>query len=221
MTQAADILDHLCTDVFQEVGGIQRVNTAREDELLPDQDAITIAEIVKALIFIESTAPDAQHVLVRLGCRTDQPFQLFASYPGGEGVSRSPVGALDKDRDTVDYKDKGASPLVFLLAQFNRTQPKLVRSQIQKACPGRIARFEGYFHLIKGLLAVAIGPPKLRFGDRHIHNHLILTGYGNFFFDGPTIRCRDKYYRCERRLIPTLDRNLSLDRHLSIGMVLT
>ena len=66
MAQAADILDHFHADIFEEFRVVQRIDAAREDELLPDQDAIAIAEIVKAFFFIKTTAPDAQHILVRL-----------------------------------------------------------------------------------------------------------------------------------------------------------
>ena len=123
MAQAADILDHLHVNIFKEIRVIQRVNTAGKDKLLPDQDAIAIAQIVKTLILIKSAAPDTQHVLVGLGRRADQSFQIFVRDAGGERIGRDPVGAFGKDGNAVDDKNKGASPFILLLAQFNGPQP--------------------------------------------------------------------------------------------------
>ena len=75
MAQAADVLNHFDVHIFKKAGIIQRVDAAGEDKILPDQDAVAVAQVVKALFFVEAAAPDPQHVLVRLGCSTDQPFQ--------------------------------------------------------------------------------------------------------------------------------------------------
>jgi len=37
MSQAPDILDHFNADILDELGLIERVNAAREDEVLPDR----------------------------------------------------------------------------------------------------------------------------------------------------------------------------------------
>jgi len=64
--QAPDVFDHLDVDVLDKVRLIERVDAAREDEFLPDQDAIAVAKVVEALIFRKSRRPHAQHILVRL-----------------------------------------------------------------------------------------------------------------------------------------------------------
>ena len=70
---------------------------------------------------------------------------------------------LAKDRNAVDHKDKGASPLVFLLTQFNRAQSDLVLALVQQWF--RRLYDERNFHLIERLRAIAIRPPKLRVWD--------------------------------------------------------
>ncbi len=75
MAQSAHILHNLNTHVFQEFRIVQRINAARKDEILPDQDAVPVAQIVESLFLIEATAPNAQHVLVRLGSRANERLQ--------------------------------------------------------------------------------------------------------------------------------------------------
>ena len=127
VAQAPDVLHRLDADVLQELRVVQRVDAARVDELLPDQDPVAVAQIVEALLLVETAAPDAQHVLVRLGRRADQALQGLVGDPGGEGVGRDPVRALGEDRHAVDHKDERAPPCVRLLPQLNRAQADLVR----------------------------------------------------------------------------------------------
>ena len=49
MAQAPDVLNHLCTDILKKLGIAKRVDTARKDELLPDEQAVAVAEVVKGI----------------------------------------------------------------------------------------------------------------------------------------------------------------------------
>ena len=131
MPQAPDVFDHFDADVLDKVGIVERVNAARKDKILPDQDAIAVAKIVKALILVKAAAPHAQHVLVRLGCRTDQVLQGSLGQARGEGIGRNPVGAFGKEGLAVDHKSERAPPFVWLLPQLNRAQTQLVGLFIQ------------------------------------------------------------------------------------------
>ena len=91
MAQTAHIFSHLDTDIFQKSRIIQRVNTAREDELLPDQNSITITQIIETFFFVEAASPNTQHILVCLRSRSDQPFEIGIRNPRGKGICRNPV----------------------------------------------------------------------------------------------------------------------------------
>ena len=63
VAQAAHILDRLHAHILGE-GIVLRVDAAGKDEVLPDQDAVAVAQVVEALLLVEPAAPDPQHVHV-------------------------------------------------------------------------------------------------------------------------------------------------------------
>ena len=119
MTQAADVLNHFQTHVFYKFRVIQWVYRTGEYKILPDQDAVTIAQIVKTLLLVETATPNAQHVLVRLCCITNESFQISIRDSGRERIRRDPIGAFGENGYPVDHEGEGTSPFICLLAQFD------------------------------------------------------------------------------------------------------
>ncbi len=132
VAQAADIFNHFHVDIFQKFLRVQRIDTARENKLLPNQNAVAVAKIVKTFFLIKAAAPNAQHILVRLNRRANETFEIFIRNSRGEGIGGNPIGAFGKNLYPVDDKREGASPFIGLLAQFNRAKSQLIFALIQQ-----------------------------------------------------------------------------------------
>ena len=61
MAQAAHVLERFDAHILFE-SGIFRVNPAGENKILPDENAVAVAQVIKAFFLVEPAAPDAQHV---------------------------------------------------------------------------------------------------------------------------------------------------------------
>ena len=74
VAQAAHIFNRLDADVLEEVciGG---VDAAGEHEILPDQNAVAVAQVVEHILRVVAAAPDAQHVHVGIDGALEQTFQ--------------------------------------------------------------------------------------------------------------------------------------------------
>ena len=59
MAQTAHILNHFHFYVIKKFLRVERINTARENKFLPDQNSIAVAKIVKAFLFIKAATPNA------------------------------------------------------------------------------------------------------------------------------------------------------------------
>ena len=103
MPQAPHVLHRLHSHVLGK-GILFRINTAGEDKILPDQDAIPVAQIVEAFFLIESTAPHPQHIHMGRGRIRDQAFHICIADAGRKGIGRDPVRPFDKDRHAVDHE---------------------------------------------------------------------------------------------------------------------
>ncbi len=135
MAQPADVLHRFHAHVLQEFRVVERVDAAREDEVLPDQDAVPVAQVVEPLVLVEPAAPHPQHVLVRLRCGADQAFQVGFGQAGGERIGRDPVRPLGEERPPVHHERERPAPLVRLLPQFDRAQAQLVVSLVEHRAP--------------------------------------------------------------------------------------
>ena len=87
-------------DVLQKLrrGWVKR---AREHKIVPEKQSLLVAEIVKVIALILSAAPDAEHVHVRLLSAGEEILEHDPGLPLWQGVTRNPVGTLDKDLDAV------------------------------------------------------------------------------------------------------------------------
>ncbi len=66
VAQAFDVVDGLGLHILKELG-IARVHGAGEHEILPDQDAALVAQLIKIILFVEAAAPYPEHVHVGVG----------------------------------------------------------------------------------------------------------------------------------------------------------
>ena len=52
MAQAAHIFHHFYANILHKIGILQRINAASEGEILPDEDSVSVAQIVKTLTLV-------------------------------------------------------------------------------------------------------------------------------------------------------------------------
>ena len=154
MPQSAHIFHSLHPHVFGK-NIIFRVNAAGEDKVLPDQDAIPVAQIVEALFLVEPATPHAQHIHMGFRCIRDQTFHLGVTDAGRQGISRDPVRTFDEQLHPVDHESEGFAPLVRFTPQLDRAQPHLVTALVQDGFPG----FQAYSQAVERLVSKFIRPP--------------------------------------------------------------
>ncbi len=78
------------------------VRGAREQEVLPHQHALPIADLVEVLALVDAAAPDPDQVDVRIDGLRDALQVAVAADPRRERVVRDPVDAAGEDRHVVD-----------------------------------------------------------------------------------------------------------------------
>src|SRR5438067_10549604 len=103
VAQPTDVIRRLLPHVSQE-RLVARIHAARKHELLPDEYAHLIAEIVEIIGLINPAAPDAQHIHVRVADGFDELTIARACDARGKTVGRNPVAALGEDGHAVDYE---------------------------------------------------------------------------------------------------------------------
>lgn len=138
-------------DVVDTRGGL--------DKLLPDQDAAAVAQIVKAFGLDQAAAPDAQQIDVAfLGDVGDEVGVLGFGNTAVKHVERDHIGALDIDAFAVDPNEirEGILSCAVALLVGDITQAQVA---FKAVAAGLVAQADAY--PVKGLIAVAVGPPKL------------------------------------------------------------
>jgi len=108
--QAAYLVAGLRLDLGDERGGFLGVDGAGEHEILPDEEAHRVAQVVEDVLFIDAAAPDAQHVHVGVAGRGDEDLVAFIGDGADEGVGGDPVGAAGEDRYAVQCEPEKARP---------------------------------------------------------------------------------------------------------------
>ena len=82
---------------------------AGEGELLPDQKAQLVTELVEGSFLPQPATPDAQHVDARLFGQAEELGIVFSPGPPWQSVYRHPVGPADEQGLAVDDKGPGGS----------------------------------------------------------------------------------------------------------------
>ena len=77
---------------------------AGKHKILPHHDTVTIANIVKNVLFVQSATPHTQHIEVSLGGLPDQSLIFFRSNTADKTLGRHPVTPLDKHVFAVDLQ---------------------------------------------------------------------------------------------------------------------
>ena len=101
VAQTADIVFSLCLDRFKPLSR-SGIDAACKHEILPYQDAVTVAQVIEPVILVCAAAPYSQHVHVH-GSRIlyGLPVYLIGN-PRKEHITRDVVGSFHEDRDTVE-----------------------------------------------------------------------------------------------------------------------
>ena len=136
------------------------IGVAGEGEVLPDHDAVAVAEFIEAVVLIHVAAPAAYHVAVQVRAERDglvHPLRVAAV----EGVQRHPVGAVDEDGLPVDDEAEAPGRLrevdfVEIELHLADADPLLVHGQ-----DGAVVGDQFAAGVVQGRLAVATRPPEV------------------------------------------------------------
>ena len=128
---------------------------------MPDEKALFVAEIVKFLLLVDAAAPETDHVHPSLSGGGKQVVVKRAISFGDEAVRGNPIGALGEDRLAVDDELERFTERVGMPVEHDRPQSDPFFPEIDHAAPHE--QFQA--HVVKGLIAVAVRPPKSRRGN--------------------------------------------------------
>ncbi len=103
MTQALDGLARFLGDAVCEAA-MSGIQTTREAEVLKDQQALFIAQVVKVIGLIDAAAPDPQHRHVGRDGDIQQRRHLLATDARQRQLGGNPVGTAAEDGPVVDDK---------------------------------------------------------------------------------------------------------------------
>ena len=164
---ARDHLLGLGADVLQILGRLAGAVVhagGRLDELLPDQDAETVAQVVEDLFLQEAAAPDAQQVAVGIAGQTEPALVALRHLAPVELVDGRPVPSLEEDAAAIHLHHVGQGALRGAVVRHLAHPPDAERDPpaVQALA---VLGGEGDHRLVEGLFAVAVGPPEVGGGD--------------------------------------------------------
>ena len=170
VAQTADVVFGFEPDVFEpcSFGGI---DAACEHGILPYEDAPFIAQFVENIVFIDASAPDAQHVHIH-GCGVvDRLFVDGARDAGQENVAGDVVGAFGEERLSVEFEAEGRAVRDLLAHETQRAQADAGRAAV-----GDVARRDRSPEFVEMGLSQFAGPPAFRRGDVERNGHAVDAG---------------------------------------------
>ena len=157
--------------------GVFRIGGAGKHEVLPDHDAVAVAQIVELVGFVDAAAPGTHHVGVGLHQITDAAFVVAVSHAGDEGIVRNPVVAVRVHRHVVDVDLEWTTDVVGAGVDMHGTEADM-------AVPSRFGGIAGSDgNIIQWLISVTDRPPQLRFryGERQ---HGFIAAFGDHAVGG-------------------------------------
>src|SRR5690348_4550780 len=113
ISQPLDVIDGLVPGIIQKIR-VPRIHTASEHEILPDEYAHLIAQIIEVIALIDAAAPHPDHVHIGVADRFDQPPIPVSANTRGKTIGRYPVAAFCKYGYSVDVKLEALAPAVGL-----------------------------------------------------------------------------------------------------------
>ena len=182
------------------------VRGAREQEVLPDQHAELITQVVEVVGLVDATAPDPQEIEVRVDGIADRAAQRLAGDAREERVIGDPVGAADVDVLAVDADGEGAAVGI-------RCGVELDGAESDAAGPGFLPR--AHRDVVERLGAVSARPPE--FSLRHLDRDHDRRGAGCDIQPG-RVPTRDRR-RDADRLRARLPLEVDLEAHDASGAV--
>jgi len=136
------------------------VHPAGEHEVLPDEQAQLIAQLVEGIGLVDPAAPHAQHGGVALRGQPQPALVPPAVHPRGEGVRGYPVVSSTEQGHVVDLEGEAAAllPLHRLLQE-----PQAAEARAQGAAGERgLALAHAHLQGVQLLWAVTSRPPQVR-----------------------------------------------------------
>ena len=83
---------------------ISGIKAARKHEVLPDQDAVPVAQVIETVVLIDAPAPNSEHVHVCPCCIGDCPFIYFGRDIRKKDIARNVVRSFHKNWLSVEFK---------------------------------------------------------------------------------------------------------------------
>ena len=155
VAEAEQVVPGLGHNIVPELIG-QVVDVAGKHKVLPEDDAVPVAQLVKVVAGVVAAPPHPQAVKVGKDGGPHVPLQHLMGDVGIEAVVGDVVGPPGEDLLPVDLVGKLLAPPVLVLGdgEGTKAQGDLLPLHLT---PG------GQFHLqgVQGLLPVAVGPPEL------------------------------------------------------------
>ena len=129
-----------------------------------------VAVVVEGLVFVDATAPYAQHVHIRVFGLLQKLGVAVVTLAAGERSrvrgGGDPVGAAHEERLAVDDELERLADVVALLDELHRAQPVRVHEAVVF-----LVVLQG--EVIEVGISCPVRPPQLRILDSHGNHHLV------------------------------------------------
>ncbi len=127
--QSLDLILDFRRNAFEEIRR-RRIEIAGKHEILPDHQAKPIAEVVEPVRLVETTAPDSDHVHIRVNGGLKQILDPFRADARHERIGGDPVGTTAEDLAAIDAERKTAAGFVRIGQEFNAAEADLARDAL-------------------------------------------------------------------------------------------
>ena len=138
-----------------------RIKSAPHHKIMPNQNSLPVTAVIELLAFIDSAAPDPNHIAIEL-CRIVQNQVVTFGIAGMQSIRRDMVRSKNSDRKSIHNKLEirfrriGGTLRPF---QFNASDPER-QMLFRQRFPGRCQ--QDYRNSIKVRLSIIARPPQLR-----------------------------------------------------------
>ena len=174
--QPHDVVAYLGFDLraHRLLFGVRRTG---EQEVLPGEHALLVADVVKIVTLVNAAAPDPEQIDVG-ACGLEDSFLVARSVdPVHKGVIGNPVGPLDEHRSLIDQNREWRSRFVRRgvdshRAEADATSPGITRDSLA---------FQHHIEIVERVLAMPDRPPALGVVD---HDARLGDGLSRLEFDG-------------------------------------
>ncbi len=179
VAQTAHIVDGLLAYVGEKLL-VGRISRAGKHEVLPYHDAVLVAEIIQAVILVDSSAPYTYHIHVHILGVKHMLEILLRRDARQEVVHRHHARSFGEHRLAVELEIQTVTPVVGLVYQLKRpyAQTRVLRLHFLAVDTQR----RGEFCQIR--LAQTVAPPQPRIFHRIVKRHLVEA-----FLQTDTLRC--------------------------------